>query len=40
MKVTAYEALHDEDLPRLRPDECDVMFFPDGVPCQSCFALL
>ena len=29
--MTAYEGLRAEDLPRLRPDECDLMIFPDGV---------
>lgn len=35
VKVTAYDGLGSEDLPRLRPDECDLMFFPDGEPFLS-----
>ncbi|KAK9827965.1 hypothetical protein WJX81_002585 [Elliptochloris bilobata] len=31
VKVTAFEALGSRGLPRLRPDECDLMLFPDGV---------
>ena len=31
VKVTAYEGLGSEDLPSLRPDECDLMVFPDGM---------
>ena len=35
VKVTAYEGLGSEDLPRLRPNECDLMVFPDGAPFLS-----